>query len=146
MFRTAKLGTVAACLIVLNLLVATFNSTKANAAPNDPPKPVIVTNTPLPVSGSLTIGSLPNVTIANTFSACQRNRRPQRPGQHHRPGERLHLQPARRHQRPRLQQQSDSSPGRAARARRAASALPAPSGFCSLCDFSAVPSGKRLVI
>jgi hypothetical protein len=66
MSRTAKLGTVAAGLILLNLLVVALDSSKANAAPNDPPKPVYVTNTPLPVSGSLTIGSLPSVTIANT--------------------------------------------------------------------------------
>ncbi len=66
MSKTAKLGTVAAGLILLNLLIAMFNPSSAKAVPNDPPKPVVVTNTPLPVSGSLTIGSLPNVTIANT--------------------------------------------------------------------------------
>ncbi len=66
MSGTAKLGLTAASLVLLNLFVATLDSSKASAAPNDPSKPVYITNTPLPVAGTLAIGSLPSVTISNT--------------------------------------------------------------------------------
>jgi hypothetical protein len=64
--QTAKLGTVAASFVLLSLLVVALNSSSVSAAPKPTDQSVIVTNTPLPVSGTVAIGNVPSVTIANT--------------------------------------------------------------------------------
>jgi hypothetical protein len=61
------LGRVTLCLVLVTLLALTANlMSKPVQATN--PQGVTVTNTPLPVQGSISIGNTPSVTVANSPS------------------------------------------------------------------------------